>query len=691
MLFVFLLGTLNQNLKSTISRMDTQEFEKNRIIFLRQQLHQHNHHYYVEANPQISDFEFDQLMKELQQLEEKYPELYDQHSPTNRVGNDRDESFVQVEHKYAMLSLGNTYSEQDLRDFDERVKKGLQEPYEYVCELKYDGVAIGLTYKKGRLFQAVTRGDGSKGDDVTNNVKTIKTIPLVLQPGNYPDEFEIRGEIFMPRKGFEIMNNERQEIGEMAFANPRNAAAGSLKLQNSSQVAQRPLDCFVYFLLGTNETENDSHFNNLQLAKSWGFKVPEHITLCSTIDDVFSFIKHWEKQRTKLPFDIDGIVIKVNSIKQQKKLGFTAKTPRWAISYKFKAEQVITKLESVTFQVGRTGAITPVANLVPVKLSGTTVKRASLHNADQIKLLDLHEGDYVLVEKGGEIIPKIVGVAKEKRDLFCSPIQFIDRCPECNTPLVKHEEDAKHYCPNEWTCPPQVKGKIEHFIGRKAMNIEGLGPETIDLFFTQNLINDAGDLYSLIREQISILERLGEKSADNIISGLQASKSVPFEKVLFALGIRHVGETTAKKIARTLRSIDAVASTSIDDLQMVDEVGEVIAQSIVSFFSEGRNIKLIEKLRVAGLKMEIEINEEQTNENKLNGASIVISGTFEKYSREEMKNIIERFGGKNVSSVSSKTNYLLAGDGIGPSKLKKAEELGIRIISEIEFLEMIQS
>jgi len=670
--------------------MNSSEQEINRILFLRQELHRHNHLYYVNANPEISDFEFDQFLKELQMLEEKHPEMYDANSPTNRVGNDIEEGFVQVEHKYQMLSLGNTYSEAELRDFDERVRKGLTEPYEYVCELKYDGVAIGLTYKDGKLFQAVTRGDGAKGDDVTRNVKTIKAIPLVLQNGDYPQEFEIRGEIFMPRKGFEEMNQERLDIGESTFANPRNAAAGSLKLQNSSVVARRPLDCYVYYMPGTTN-ENASHYENLQKAKSWGFKVPEHIKLCTTIDDVFTFIKQWDKQRTKLPFDIDGIVIKVNAIKQQQKLGFTAKTPRWAISYKFKAEQAITKLNEVTFQVGRTGAITPVANLEPVKLSGTVVKRASLHNADQIRLLDLYEGDYVMVEKGGEIIPKIVGVAKDRRDLFSTltPVAFITNCPECGQALVKQEEDAKHYCPNEWLCPPQVKGRVEHFIGRKAMNIEGLGPETIDLLFENNLIQDAADLYLVKKESIVALERLGEKSADNIINGLEASKQVPFEKLLFALGIRHVGETTAKKIARSLETIEAIEQASVEDLQNIDEVGEVIALSIVDYFAQAKNRSIIEKLQTAGLKMAIEKRDDQSFENKLNGAIIVISGTFIKYSRDEMKNFIELYGGKNASSVSSKTNYLLAGDGIGPSKLKKAEEQGVKIILEDEFLGMV--
>jgi DNA ligase (NAD+) len=657
-----------------------------RIHFLRQQLHHHNYLYYVDANPQISDYEFDQLLKELQNLEDDHHELFDSHSPTNRVGNDIDESFTQVEHKYQMLSLGNTYSENDLRDFDERVRKGLNdEAFEYVCELKYDGVAIGLTYRNGKLLQAVTRGDGSKGDDVTRNVKTIKAIPLVLQEGDYPTEFEIRGEIFMPRKGFEALNQERIDIGEASFANPRNAAAGSLKLQNSSVVARRPLDSYVYFLLGLND-QYGSHYENLQKAKSWGFKVPEHIKRCSTIEEVFVFINHWNKQRIKLPFDIDGIVIKVNSLKQQQKLGFTAKTPRWAISYKFKAEQAVTKLNEVTYQVGRTGAITPVANLEPVQLSGTNVKRASLHNADQILLLDLHQGDYVIVEKGGEIIPKIVGVQKDKRDLFCTPIGFITNCPECGAVLVKRDEDAKHYCPNELTCPPQVRGKVEHFIGRKAMNIDGLGPETIDLFFANNLIADAADLYSITKEQIAQLERLGEKSADNIIKGLEESKQVPFEKVLFALGIRHVGETTAKKIARSMETIEAIAQASIEELQNIDEVGEVIALSIIDFFKHQKNTAIIEKLKTAGVSLMIERKDNAQYENKLNGAIIVISGTFVKHSREELKTMIEQYGGKNASSVSSKTQFLLAGDGIGPSKLKKAEELGITIISEEEFL-----
>ena len=666
----------------------TNNKEKKRIDHLRKELHKHNHLYYVESKPIISDYEFDLLMKELQELENKYPDLYDPNSPTNRVGSDLDESFNQVEHKYPMLSLGNTYSESDIRDFDERVRKGLNEDYEYVCELKYDGVAIGLTYKNGKLFQAVTRGDGTRGDDVTRNVKTIKSIPLILHESDYPQEFEIRGEIFLPRKGFDAINNDRLEKNEPLFANPRNAAAGSLKLQNSAQVAKRPLDCYMYFLLGAN-SDNSTHFNNLQNAGKWGFKVPEHARICRNVEEVIQFINYWDKSRKNLPFDIDGIVIKVNSIRQQNKLGFTAKTPRWAISFKFKAEQAFTKLLCVSFQVGRTGAITPVANLEPVKLAGTVVKRASLHNADQIRLLDLYEGDYVYVEKGGEIIPKIVGVAKEKRDLFCVPIEFITNCPVCGTPLVKHEDDAKHYCPDEFHCPPQIKGKIEHFIGRKAMNIEGLGPETIDLLFDQKLIADAGDLYSLKKEQLEVLERLGEKSADNIIRGIEASKQISFEKVLFALGIRHVGETTAKKIARAMNDIHSIINAPVDELLTIDEVGEVIVLSLKNHFSENSNFLLIEILQKAGLKLSVESSETTVGADKLQGAIIVISGTFENYSREELKDLIERYGGKNASSVSSKTNYLLAGDGIGPSKLKKAEELGIRVITEDDFVNMI--
>lgn len=667
--------------------MTSTEQVRERIGFLREQLHHHNFLYYIKVQPEISDFEYDALMHELISLEARYPEFSDENSPSQRVGNDISNEFVQVRHKYQMLSLGNTYSEQDLIDFDDRVRKGLNEPFEYVCELKYDGVAIGLTYRNGVLFHAVTRGDGTKGDDVTSNIKTIKSIPIVLKPGDYPDEFEIRGEIFMPRKSFDALNAERAEAEEIPFANPRNAAAGSIKQLNPKVVAKRGLDSYMYYVLGLENTV--SHSENLLKAREWGFKVPEHAELCSTIQDVFTFIKKWDRKRDSLPFDIDGIVVKVNSIKHQQKLGFTAKTPRWAISYKFKAEQAVTKLMSVSFQVGRTGAVTPVANLDPVLLSGTTVKRATLHNEDQIRLLDLYTGDSVVVEKGGEIIPKIVGVVKEQRDLFSQPVKFIEVCPECGTTLVRSEEESNHYCPNQWECPPQKRGKVEHFISRKAMNIDGLGPETIELFFNEGLIADAGDLYKIDKVQVSRLERLGEKSAENIMKSLDASRLVPFEKVLFALGIRHVGETIAKKIARSVESIDNLEAASVEDLLGINEVGEVIALSIKEYFAQERNILLVEKLRAAGLMMVIDKSAQGGVEDKLNGASIVISGTFENHSREEMKDLIERFGGKNMSAVSSKTTYLLAGEGIGPSKLKKAEGLGIKIISESDFIQMI--
>lgn len=662
--------------------------DKERISFLREQLHHHNFMYYVKFEPEIPDVEFDALMRELQELELRNPGLADSSSPTQRVGNDSISEFIQIQHRYPMLSLGNTYSNEDLLDFDERVKKLLgDERYEYVCELKYDGVAIGLCYKEGKLAYAVTRGDGTKGDDVTNNAKTIRSIPLVLNKGDYPGDFEVRGEVFMPHFAFNALNSERALAQEPILANPRNAAAGSLKQLNSKNVAKRGLECFVYHVLGVDDSS--SHFDNLQKARRWGFNVPEHAAVCGSIFDVFDYISKWKEKRGSLPFDIDGIVIKVNNLKQQQRLGFTAKNPRWAISYKFKAEQAGTKLLSVSFQVGRTGAVTPVANLEPVQLSGTIVKRASLHNEDQIRLLDLHENDIVLVEKGGEIIPKIVGVDKMFRTGSSRPLAYINTCPECGATLVKIKDEANHYCPNQWGCPPQKRGRVEHFIGRKALNIEGLGPETIDLFFSEGLINDAGDLYSLQRESIEKLDRLGAKSADNILKSLVRSKGAGFDKVLFALGIRHVGETVAKKIAKSLRNIDAIMNAGELDLMQIDEVGEVIALSIKDYFSQKANVLLVDKLRAAGLQMAMVDDVRIAENGKLNGKTIVVSGTFSRYSRDEIKALIEQHGGKNASSVSSKTDFLLAGEGIGPSKLKKAEDLGVKLLSEEELSEML--
>lgn len=665
----------------------TNDSVKSKIEKLRHDLNEHNYKYYVLAQPSISDFEYDMLMNELIELEKQHPELADANSPSQRVGNDINLEFKQIEHKYPMMSLGNTYSKEELQDFDTRVKKLVTEDFEYVCELKYDGTSISLTYKNGKLIYAVTRGDGTRGDDVTSNVKTIKSIPLTLH-GNYLDEFEIRGEIFLPHEVFKKLNEEREESGEVPFANPRNAASGTLKIQNSSLVAKRPLDCFLYYLLG-EKLPTEYHFQNLQEAKKWGFKIPEHIKICKNIDEVFAFINYWDKERQKLPFDIDGIVIKVNSIKLQKQLGFTAKSPRWAISYKFKAEQAETKLLSIDYQVGRTGAITPVANLEPVQLAGTTVKRASLHNADQIQLLDIRIGDYVFVEKGGEIIPKIVGVNKEKRELFVQELDFIKNCPECGTPLIKNEGEAAHYCPNELGCPPQIKGKIEHFISRKAMNIDSLGEETVRQFYDVGLIKNAADLYELKEEQIIPLERQGKKSAENIIRSIEKSKAVPFERVLFAIGIRYVGETVAKTLAKAFKNIDNIMHANYDELVEVDEIGSKIAESLLQHFQKEEAKVLIQRLKNYGLQFEYQQSEDVLS-NKLDGQNIVISGVFEHYSRDEMKALIEKHGGKNVSAISGNTSFLLAGEKIGPAKLQKAEKLGVKIMSESEFLELIK-
>ncbi|TAJ08124.1 NAD-dependent DNA ligase LigA [Marinilabiliaceae bacterium JC017] len=655
---------------------------------LRQQLHQHNYRYYVLNQPVISDYDFDQMMHRLIELEHQNPDLFDPNSPSQRVGSDISQEFEQVIHKYPMLSLGNTYSEEDVTDFYNRVAKLLNEPFELVCELKYDGTAIGLTYENGRLIRAVTRGDGVRGDDVTANVKTIRSIPLQLE-GDYPASFEIRGEIFLPRAGFEKMNEARREAGEPPFANPRNAAAGSLKTQNSKMVAQRPLDCFLYYLLG-EELPAPYHHQNLETARSWGFKISPYIKHCQNLNEVFDFIHHWDKARNELPFEIDGIVFKVNNLDQQKRLGFTAKSPRWAISYKFKAEQGYTLLQSVSYQVGRTGAVTPVANLDPVQLAGTTVKRASLHNADIIKSLDLHQQDMVYVEKGGEIIPKIVGVDTDARTPDTQPVEFITHCPECGTELKRVEGEAAFYCPNSVTCPPQVKGRIEHFISRKAMNIDGLGSETIELLYKQNLINDVADLYSLKKTNLVQLERMGDKSAQNIITGIDASREVPFARVLFALGIRFVGETVAKKLASAFKNIEALKGATQEQLIDVDEIGEKIANSVIQYFTVPENLTLIDRLTGKGVQMAAAETEETTAGNTLNGQSFVISGSFSSFSRDELKSIIDKNGGKNVSGISSKTNYLVAGEKIGPAKLAKAEKLGIPVITEEEFIQMIE-
>ncbi len=664
--------------------------EKEQIEALRAELHQHNYNYYVLNAPVISDKEFDDKLRLLQDLEQRHPELYDANSPTMRVGSDLSKDFKQVTHKYPMLSLGNTYSESEVSDFYNRVKEWLNgEDFEICCELKFDGTSISLTYEDGKLVQAVTRGDGEKGDDVTANVKTIRSIPLVLH-GNFPKSFEIRGEILMPWEVFEQLNREREAREEPLFANPRNAASGTLKLQNSSIVASRKLDAYLYYLLG-EELPADGHYENLQCAASWGFKVSEHMRKAHSLQEVFDFINYWDTERKNLPVATDGIVLKVNSLRQQRNLGYTAKSPRWAIAYKFQAERALTRLNKVTYQVGRTGVITPVANLDPVQLAGTVVKRASLHNADIIEGLDLHIGDMVYVEKGGEIIPKITGVDTDARGFMLGEkVRFINRCPECQTPLVRYEGEAAHYCPNETACPPQIKGKIEHFISRKAMNIDGLGPETVDLFYQQGLIHNVADLYTLRANDIAGLERMGTKTAVKIIHSIADSKEVPYERVLFALGIRFVGETAAKKLARAIPSIDELASADVEKLKNIDEIGEKIAQSIVGYFQNEANRQLVERLKTIGLQLALKEDDQASpRSNKLEGLSIVISGVFSKHSREEYKELIERHGGKNVSSISSKTSFILAGENMGPSKREKAQQLGIKLMNEDEFLTLI--
>jgi len=661
---------------------------KEEIDELRANLHRHNYNYYVLNTPEISDKEFDDMMRKLQDMEHDHPEYQDNNSPTMRVGSDLNKNFTQVVHKYPMLSLGNTYSENEVTEFYERVEKALNENFEICAELKYDGTSISLTYENGKLIRAVTRGDGEKGDDVTDNVKTIRTIPLVLH-GNYPPLFEIRGEILMPWIVFEELNREKELREETLFANPRNAASGTLKLQNSAIVASRKLDAYLYYLLG-EELPHDGHFENLQEATKWGFKISDHMKKCHSLQEVFDYINYWDTERKNLPVATDGIVLKVNSLQQQKNLGFTAKSPRWAIAYKFQAEKALTRLNKVTYQVGRTGAITPVANLDPVQLSGTIVKRASLHNADIIEGLDLHIGDMVYVEKGGEIIPKITGVDVDSRGMLLGEkVQFITRCPECGSPLIRYEGEAAHYCPNETACPPQIKGKIEHFISRRAMNIDGLGPETVDLFYKLNLIRNTADLYQLKEEDIIGLERMGEKSAENIIKGINKSKEVPFERVLFALGIRFVGETVAKKIARAFNTIEELESADMEKLKSIDEIGEKIAQSIVSYFHNPLNIELVQRLKTVGLQLKKSEEELSGYTDKLEGKSIVISGIFTYHSRDEYKYMIEQHGGKNVGSISAKTSFILAGNNMGPSKLEKAKKLGIPIMNEEDFLKMI--
>ncbi|WP_455626943.1 NAD-dependent DNA ligase LigA [Parabacteroides johnsonii] len=661
---------------------------KDKIKALREALEQHNYNYYVLSAPTISDREFDEMMKELQTLEEAHPEYADPHSPTQRVGSDLSKEFEQVVHKYPMLSLGNTYSEDEVKDFYERIARDLNEPFEIVAELKYDGTSISLTYEDGRLVRAVTRGDGTRGDDVTANVKTICSVPLKLMGDGYPAAFEIRGEILLPWAEFDRLNKEREQQEEPLFANPRNAASGTLKQQNPAIVAARKLDAYFYYLLG-EELPAETHFDNLEAARLWGFKVPNVIRVCNSLEDIYDYIAYWDTERKNLPVATDGIVLKVNSLRQQLNLGFTAKSPRWAIAYKFQAERAVTRLNSVSFQVGRTGAVTPVANLEPVLLAGTTVKRASLHNADIIEGLDLHLGDKVFVEKGGEIIPKIVGVDVEARGLLVGDkVRFIRSCPECGTPLMRPEGEAAHYCPNEAGCPPQIKGKIEHFVTRRAMNIN-MGPETVEDLYEAGYIKDTADLYTLEISDLLRLERWADKSARNLMASLEESKQVPFERVLYGLGIRFVGETVAKRLVAAFHSMDQLEQASFEDLIAVDEIGERIARSIIAYFADERNRNLVNRLKEYGLRMSVAEEVLANRSEKLKGLSIVISGTFTRHSRDEYKAMIEQHGGKNSGSVSGKTDYILAGDNMGPAKLEKAAKLGVKIINEDEFLNMI--
>ena len=662
--------------------------EQDKINILRSQLHEHNHRYYVLNQPIISDQEFDLMMHELQDLEARHPEMYDANSPTMRVGSDITKEFRQVAHRHPMLSLANTYNEQDVAEWYNQVSRGLEgEPFEVCCEMKYDGLSISLTYENGRLTQAVTRGDGVQGDDVTTNVKTIRSIPLVLQPGlGYPDNFEIRGEILMPWDSFNRLNEEREEIGEQPFANPRNAASGTLKSQDSKVVAERGLDAYLYYLITTSDQEG--HYESLEKARTWGFKISEGMRKAHSLQEIYDFIAYWDEQRKSLPVATDGIVLKVNSLRQQKHLGFTAKSPRWAIAYKFKAERVCTRLIEVTYQVGRTGAITPVANMETVQLAGTRVHRATLNNEDFIRSFDLHEGDWVYVEKGGEIIPKIVGVDVERRNPSAQPVRFITHCPECGAELRRLEGEAAHYCPNDTGCPPQIKGRIEHFIARKAMNIDSLGPETVDTYYERGLIENIADLYTLTPEQLNY-EGNREKSANKIVAAIDASKQVPFERVVFALGIRMVGETTAKILARHFKNIEVLRTATVEQLTDVDGIGGVIAVNIVEYFRNQKNAEIVDRLIAYGLRMELSEEQQQMQGTALEGLSIVISGVFAQHSRDEYKQIIEQNGGKNVGSISKKTSFILAGENMGPSKLEKAEKLGIRIVGEDEFLAML--
>ena len=661
---------------------------QNTIQTLSEELNQHNYNYYVLDNPTISDFEFDLKLKQLQDLEDKHPEYFDDNSPTQRVGGTITKNFQTVPHEHRMYSLDNSYSKEDLIDWEKRIQKVLGDvPLEYSCELKYDGASISITYENGKLKRAVTRGDGFQGDDVTNNIKTIKSIPLKIK-GNFPEKFDVRGEIILPFAGFEKMNQGLIEIGELPYSNPRNTASGSLKLQDSAEVAKRPLDCLLYFLIG-NKLPFDSQFDGLETARQWGFKVPKEAKLARNLEDVFEFIDYWDSHRYKLPYETDGVVVKVNSFHYQDELGFTAKSPRWAIAYKFKSEQVSTKLLSISYQVGRTGAITPVANLEPVQLAGTIVKRASLHNADQIEKLDIRVGDTVFVEKGGEIIPKIIAVDLAKRLEHSELTKYIAHCPECNTELIRGEGEANHYCPNFYNCPPQIIGRIQHYISRKAMDIEGLGGETVALLFNNGLVHNYADLYELTVEQVLPLERMAKKSAENLVKGVKNSLNIPFERVLYAIGIRFVGETVAKKLAKHYKSIDALGQATVLDLVLVDEIGGRIAQSVIDFFENNENRIIIERLKSFGIQFETieKINPDATN--KLAGKTFVVSGVFEKFSRDDLKKAIEDNGGKVGSSISAKTDYVIAGDNMGPAKLEKANKLNVPIISEDDFMKLI--
>lgn len=658
--------------------------EQERIINLTKVLNQHNYNYYVLNNPTISDFEFDKMLEELADLEKRFPEFRQPDSPTMRVGSDISNEFKTVAHDYRMLSLGNTYSEGEITEFYNRIVKEIEQEPEIICELKFDGASISVKYENGQFVRAVTRGDGEKGDDVTENIRTVKSIPLSIDSSELPDKFEIRGEIIMPHKSFDALNAERIEIGDTPFANCRNATSGSIKLINPKEVAKRGLDCYFYYMMGRNLPAK-THYECMQVLRRAGFKISDHIKLCHSLQEIFDFIHYWDTERRNLPFDIDGIVLKVNSYAQQEMLGFTAKNPRWAIAYKFKAEQVSTRLLSIDYQVGRTGAITPVANLEPVQLAGTIVKRASLHNADQIALLDIRVGDMVYVEKGGEIIPKIVGV--ESHDVFSEKTQFITKCPECGAELVRVEGEAKHFCPNSNNCPPQIKGKIEHFVSRKAMNIETIGEETVAQMYDAGLVHNIADLYDLTKEQVLKLDRMADKSAENIIKGIESSKQVPFERVVYALGIRHVGETMAKKLAFALKDIETLSNATVEQLVAVGDIGEVIAQSIVDYFSNDENVKIVARLIDAGLQFKVK--EQEKLSSSLEGMSVIISGTFTHYSRDEIKKVIELHGGKNVSSISKNTDLFVTGENIGPAKLEKATKLNIKMVDEDEFRRMI--